>query len=425
MTKSTTAAGVAPAAIVEEAWQQVGASFERFCLTAGIATLAGMMERDAAGLCGVRYGRDDGRDGYRWGRTKGKLGFHAGKIELERPRVRARAGGEISLPSWEAAMAEDWLGQWAMNLMLINVSTRKFGRAVRLPGGDVPAENGAGLSKSAASRRFVALSAERMKEWMASDLSKLNLLVIQIDGIHIEEDLVLLAAVGVDGVGDKHPLAVIEGATENATVAQALLDNLIERGLDPNVCRLFIIDGAKALTKAIRKTFGRHTPIQRCQIHKARNILERLPKPLHASVRKALRQAWELDDADKAERLIRNLARRLEQQAPGVAASILEGLDDILTVIRLGLPAELRRSLACTNIIENMMGTVRRVCRNVKRWQDASMALRWTSAAMLEASKGFRRLKAYKQLSALQTALAVHQAKHTADSTVEPAAEAA
>jgi len=425
MTKSTTAAGVAPAAIVEEAWQQVAASFERFCLTAGIATLAGMMERDAAGLCGVRYGRDDGRDGYRWGRTKGKLGFHAGKIELERPRVRARAGGEISLPSWEAAMAEDWLGQWAMNLMLINVSTRKFGRAVRLPGGDVPAENGAGLSKSAASRRFVALSAERMKEWMASDLSKLNLLVIQIDGIHIEEDLVLLAAVGVDGVGDKHPLAVIEGATENATVAQALLDNLIERGLDPNVCRLFIIDGAKALTKAIRKTFGRHTPIQRCQIHKARNIIERLPKPLHASVRKALRQAWELDDADKAERLIRNLARRLEQQAPGVAASILEGLDEILTVIRLGLPAELRRSLACTNIIENMMGTVRRVCRNVKRWQGASMALRWTSAAMLEASKGFRRLKAYKQLSALQTALAVHQAKHTADSTVEPAAEAA
>ena len=425
MTKSTTAAGVAPAAIVEEAWQQVAASFERFCLTAGITTLAGMMERDAAGLCGVRYGRDDGRDGYRWGRTKGKLGFHAGKIELERPRVRARAGGEISLPSWEAAMAEDWLGQWAMNLMLINVSTRKFGRAVRLPGGDVPAENGAGLSKSAASRRFVALSAERMKEWMASDLSKLNLLVIQIDGIHIEEDLVLLAAVGVDGVGDKHPLAVIEGATENATVAQALLDNLIERGLDPNVCRLFIIDGAKALTKAIRKTFGRHTPIQRCQIHKARNIIERLPKPLHASVRKALRQAWELDDADKAERLIRNLARRLEQQAPGVAASILEGLDEILTVIRLGLPAELRRSLACTNIIENMMGTVRRVCRNVKRWQDAPMALRWTSAAMLEASKGFRRLKAYKQLSALQTALAVHQAKHTADSTVEPAAEAA
>jgi putative transposase len=292
------------------------------------------------------------------------LGFHGGKIELERPRVRARDGGEIGLPSWRAAVAEDWLGQWALNLMLINVSTRKFGRAVRLPEGDVPAGKGTGLSKSAASRRFIALSAERMQEWMASDLSKLDLLVIQIDGIHIAEDLVLLAAVGVDGVGDKHPLAVIEGAAENATVAQALLDNLIERGLDPKVCRLFIIDGAKALSKAIRQTFGRHTLIQRCQVHKARNILERLLKPLHASVRKTLRQAWELDDADKAERMIRNLARRLEQQAPGVAASILEGLDEILTVTRLGLPAELRRSLACTNIIENMMGTIRRVCRN-------------------------------------------------------------
>ena len=425
MGKSTTPAGVVPAAIVEEAWQQVGASFERFCLTAGIATLAGMMEGDAARLCGVRYGRDDGKDGYRWGRTKGKLGFHGGKIELRRPRVRARDGGEITLPSWEAAMAEDWLGKWALNLMLINVSTRKCGRAMRLPEGEVPAGDGAGLSKSAASRRFVALSAERMKEWMASDLSKLDLLVIQIDGLHIEEDLVLAAAVGVDGEGSKHPLGVIEGATENATVVQALLDNLIDRGLDPKVCRLFIIDGAKALTKAIRKTFGRHTPIQRCQVRKARNILDRLPKPLHASVRKALRQAWELDDADKAERLIRNLARRLEQQAPGVAASILEGLDEILTVIRLGLPAELRRSLACTNIIENMMGTVRRVCRNVKRWQDASMALRWTSAAMLEAAKGFRRLKAHKQLSALRTALTAHQAKHAANSAVEPAAKAA
>ena len=322
-------------------------------------------------------------------------------------------------------MAEDWLGKWALNLMLINVSTRKFGRAVRLPEGDVPAGHGAGLSKSAASRHFVALSAERMKEWMACDLSRLDLLVIQIDGIHIADDLMLLAAVGVDGLGGKHPLAVIEGAAENAAVAQALLDNLVERGLDPKVCRLFIIDGAKALSKAIRQTFGRHTPIQRCQVHKARNILERLPKPLHASMRKVLRQAWELDDADKAERMIRNLARRLEQQSPGVAASILEGLDEILTVTRLDLPAELRRSLACTNIIENMMGTIRRVCRNVKRWQDASMALRWTSAAMLEATKGFRRLKAYKQLSVLRTALAAHQTKGAANSPVELAAKAA
>jgi transposase-like protein len=410
---------------VEEAWQEVDSSFERFCLTAGIATLTEMMKKDAAELCGPRYGREDGLEGHRWGKTKGRVGFHGGTVAVERPRVRVKGGAELPLPSWETAQSEDWLGRWAVNLMLINVSTRKFGRAVRLPEGDVPAPKGSGVSKSAASRRFVALTAARMEEWMASDLSKLDLLAIQIDGIHIEEDLILLAAVGIDASGDKHPLGLIEGATENAAVVQALLDNLVERGLDPTVCRLFIIDGAKALTKAIRKTFGRHTPIQRCQVHKARNIVERLPKPLHASVRRALRQAWELDDADKAEKLVRNLARRLEQEAPGVANSILEGLDEILTVLRLGLPLQLRRSLACTNIIENMNGTIRRVCHNVKRWQDASMALRWTAAGMMEAAKGFRRLKAHKQLPALRAALLAHQATHSTTSTVETEVKAA
>jgi transposase-like protein len=421
MKKSTTTPTVVPAAIVKDAWQEVGASFERFCLTAGIATLTQMMEQDATELCGSRYGKER----FRGGKTTGKLGFHGGKVDVARPRVRSRGGEEVPLPSWEEAMSEDFLGKWAMNLMLINVSTRKFGRAVRLPEGDVAAPNGSGVSKSAVSRRFVALSAERMAEWMNSDLSKLDLLVIQIDGIHIEEDLMLLAAVGIDGEGIKHPLGVIEGATENAVVAQALLDNLIERGLDPTACRLFIIDGAKALSKAIRKTFGRHTPIQRCQVHKARNITDRLPKSFHASVRTALRQAWELDDADKAERLITNLARRLEREAPGVSGSILEGLDEILTVNRLGLPAELRRSLACTNIIENMNGTIRRVSHNVKRWQDASMALRWTSAGMMEAAKGFRRLKAWKQLSSLRAALTTHQSKHAANINLEEKTKAA
>src|SRR4029077_1452756 len=188
--------------------------------------------------------------------------------------------------------------------------------------GDISAAKGTGVSKSAVSRRFVALSAERMAQWMTAGLSELDLLIIQIDGIHIEEDLILLAAVGIDGEGGKHPLGVIEGASENAAVAAVLLDNLFGRGLDPPVCRLFIIDGAKAVSKAIRKTFGRHTPIQRCQVHKARNIMERLPKSLQAGVRKVLRQAWELGDAAKAERLLRNLARRLQHDAPGVSGSI-------------------------------------------------------------------------------------------------------
>jgi len=425
MPRNTTTPTIVPAAIVEEAWQGVEASFERFCLTAGIATLACMMEEDATVLCGRRYERGETKEGHRWGKAKGKVDFHGGKVEIERPRVRARDGGEMPLPSWEAAKSEDLLDKWAVNLMLLNVSTRKFGRAVRLPEGDVPSPKGAGVSKSAVSRRFVALTAERLKEWLASDLSKLDLLVIQIDGMHLDEDLMMVGAVGIDGDGIKHPLGVMEGATENAAVVQALLDSLTERGLDPKVCRLFVVDGAKALSKAIKKTFGADTPIQRCQVHKARNITERLPKHLHAGVRRTLRQAWELDDADKAERLLKNLARRLEHDAPGVSGSILEGLDEILTVVRLKLPPELRRSLACTNIIENMNGTIRQVCRNVKRWKNAKMALRWVGAGMMEAAKGFRRLKAHKQLPSLRAALQAHRAKPASDSDLDQQANAA
>jgi len=300
MTSTTTTRSFALVPSLERAWLDVDRSFERFCLTAGIGAIEQMLRDDAQQLTGVPYCRGEHRVGHRWGRTKGKIGFHGGKVAVHRPRVRGYDGREVELPTWTAAQAENWLGRWAMNLMLINVSTRKLRRAVRLPEGDLPAVAGDGTSKSAASRRFVALSAARLAEWMASDLSKLDLLVIQIDGLHIDNDLVVVAALGIDADGRKHPLALVEGATENAAVVQVLIDNLIERGLDPRSCRLFIVDGAKALSKVIRRTFGTHTPIQRCQIHKARNVTERLPKSLHASVRRALRQAWELDDADKA-----------------------------------------------------------------------------------------------------------------------------
>jgi hypothetical protein len=289
-------------------------------------TFSAVLEQDAEEVCGPRHARGEGRGGHRWGRTRGKIGFHGGKIELERPRVRNFDGQELPLPSWERASEEDWLGRWAMNLMLMNVSTRKFRRAVRLPEGDVPAPQGAGVSKSATSRRFVALSAARMKEWMASDLGHLDIMVVQIDCIHIAEDIVLVAAIGIDGEGAKHPLGLIEGASEHSAVVQALIDNLIERGLDPAVPRLFIIDGSKALSKAIRRSFGRHTPIQRCQIHKARNIMERLPKPLHASVRRGAapglgtgrcRQGRDIDPQSCATPRTR-CARRLHQHPGGL-----------------------------------------------------------------------------------------------------------
>ena len=230
MTNPTTTSPMTLVPSLEAAWRDVDLSFERFCLTAGIGAIEQMLCEDAQRLAGPRHSRGE-RVGHRWGATKGQIGFHGGKVAVRRPRVRSE-GHEVALPTWRAAQAEDWLGRWAMNLMLINVSTRKLKRAVRLPEGDLPAVMGDGTSKSAASRRFVALSAERMAEWMASDLSKLDLLVIQIDGLHIGNDLVLVAALGIDGEGNKHPLGLIEGATENAPVVQALIDNLIERGLD-------------------------------------------------------------------------------------------------------------------------------------------------------------------------------------------------
>jgi transposase-like protein len=333
-------------------------------------------------------------------------------------------GKEVRLASWEALGDGDLLLEWALNLMVLNVSTRKYHRAVRLAEGDLARAGGDGTSKSAVSRRFVALSRKKMRAWLASDLSALDLLVIQIDGIHVGEH-VLVTAIGVDGAGDKHVLAVVEEATENTVVVQAVLDNLLARGLDPSVPRLFIVDGAKALSKAIRNTFASAAAIQRCQVHKGRNIIERLDVCWHASVKKALRQAWDQDDAETAERLLKNLARRLEQKEPGVSGTILEGLDEILTVIRLGLPAELRRSLACTNSIENALGTVRLVTRNVKRWRNAEMALRWTAAGLLEAQKTFRRLKAYRQLPILRNALQEHLRKAQANSAIETIMKAA
>jgi transposase-like protein len=254
----------------------------------------------------------------------------------------------------------------------------------------------------------VALSTAKLKEWLAADLSALDLLVIQIDGLRVG-DHVLVAAIGIDGAGDKHVLAVALGATENAAVVKALLADLIERGLRPDIARLFIVDGAKALSRAVRDTFGDFALIQRCQVHKGRNIVERLDPSLHAGVKKVLRQAWDSATAEQAERVLRNLARRLDHDAPGVSASILEGLDEMLTVIRLGLPDQLRRSLGCTNAIESLMAVLRTVCRNVKRWRDARMALRWTGTAMLEGEKSFRRLKAHKQLPILRAALLRHQ----------------
>ncbi len=394
--------------LVIEGLEDFKGSFDRLCLRAGTAAIEAMLAGDVLQLCGERYERHGGRAAHRWGMTTSEIDYHGGKASVRRPRVRKCRGAELELSSWRAIKDADLLSRWAFNQMLIGVATRKYARSVRLLESDLADQAKRATTKSSVSRRFVALSTAKLKEWLAADLSGLDLLVIQIDGLHVG-DHVLVAAIGIDGDGDKHVLALALGATENSAVVKALLADLVERGLQPDICRLFIVDGAKALSRAVRDTFGGFALIQRCQVHKGRNIIERLGPSLHAGVKKVLRQAWDSPTAEQAERVLRNLARRLDHDAPGVSASILEGLDEMLTVIRLGLPTQLRRSLGCTNAIESLIAVLRQVCRNVKRWRDARMALRWTATAMLEAEKSFRRLKAHKQLPVLRAALLRHQ----------------
>lgn len=221
-----------PLPTLGEALGEVRLSVDRFCLLAGIESLAEMMEEDATAVCGARHRRHGARRGYRRGTAPSEIGYHGGKVKVHRPRVRDLDGREVSLPSWAALADPDLLRAWAMNLMVLTVSTRKYRRAVRLPEGELPGVRGDGTSKSAVSRRFVALSRKKMKAWLAADLSELDPLVIQIDGLAVG-DHVLVAAIGVDGAGDKHVLAVVEGATGNTATVQALLDNLVGRGLDP------------------------------------------------------------------------------------------------------------------------------------------------------------------------------------------------
>jgi putative transposase len=277
-----TALGTLPlTALVIEGLEDFKGSFDRLCLRAGTAAIEAMLASDVAQLCGQRYERHGGRAAHRWGVTMSEIDYHGGKAAVRRPRVRERRGAELV----------------AFNQMLIGVATRKYARSVRLPDGDLAGQAKRATAKSSVSRRFVALSTAKLKEWLASDLSGFDLLVIQVDRLHVG-DHVLVVAIGIDGAGEKHVLALAVGATENAAVVKALLADLVERGLQPDIARLFIVDGAKALSRAVRDTFGRFALIQRCQVHKGRNIVQRLDPSLHAGVKKVLRQAWDSPSAE-------------------------------------------------------------------------------------------------------------------------------
>lgn len=310
------------------------------------------------------------------------------RVQVRRPRARTVDGNEVELPSWAAFAAEDPLRERAVEQMLVGVSTRRYARSLEPLPDDLVAR---GTSRSAVSRRFVAATEKQMAEWLGRDLGAINLVVLMIDGVYIEEH-VLLVALGIDSDGQKHVLGVREGATENAASCTALITDMRERGLRTDRSVLAVIDGSKALAKAIRDVYGARGLIQRCQAHKSRNVLDQLPEDARPSVRQALRDAYGSADVGRAKKLLTNLARRLRDQHPGAAASLDEGLDETLTVKRLGLPSKLERQLSTTNAIENLMRAVRQLTRRVKRWRGGRMILRWTVTAVADAAHRFRRV---------------------------------
>ena len=356
----------------------------------GLGVVAAMFEADREALCGPRYEHSE-HAARRTGHVSGELAMGGRRVEMKRPRVRSVGGRELKLPTWEHFAGMDPLGERAYEQMLVGVATRQYGRSLEPLGTGVAAR---GTSKSAVSRRFVAATATRVGEELARPIGNLRFAALMIDGIHFGEHVVLIA-LGIDKSGCKHVLGLREGATENGASCIALITNLVERGLDTTRSVLIVIDGGKALRKAVREVFGNRALVQRCQVHKKRNVLDQLPERMRASVSAALSQAYASREKAQALRLLHNLERRLAKENPGATASLREGLDETLTVLGLGLPRALERSLATTNPIENLNSLARRVCGRVKRWRNGEMILRWMTAAMSEAAKGFRRLKGY------------------------------
>src|SRR5271155_1370049 len=362
----------------------VGAALYETVIGAGLACVDEALEAERAALCGARYLHMADRQALRAGHVASSL------------VLGGRRGA-----------ASDRLEQRAREQMVLGVSTRRYARSLEpLP----KAVAVRGVSKSAVSERFVYGTERKLGELMSRELGRLKLAALMIDGVHFGEHVVL-AAVGVDERGGKQVLGLREGATENTAAVKALLADLVERGLDTNRSLLIVIDGAKALHKAVAEVFGRCAQIQRCREHKKRNVTDALPERSRAAVRSAMNQAYATRDAGRAQRLLGNLARRLEHQHPGAAASLREGLEETLTVMRLGLPENLERVLSSTNLIENLFSRVREIGRRVKRWQSGTMVLRWTAAGVLEAERGFRKLAGHRAIPTLVAALRAHDAQ--------------
>jgi len=364
-------------------------------LRSGLKVFTAMLEEDRKVICGPRYAHEPDRPASRAGTVCSEVVLGGRKVAIRRPRART-AEGEVPLPTFQAMAKTDPLDRRVVEQMLIGVATRQYARSLEpLPDGT----KSRGTSKSSVSRRFVAKTTAQLAAWQSTPLDTLDLVGLILDGVHIG-DHCLIVALGIAADGQKHALGLWEGSTENATVCQSLLANLQSRGLRTDRSLLVILDGSKALRKAVQATFGEAALVQRCQVHKLRNVMDHLPERQRPWVQATMRRAYR-SDVPTARRLLQDLARRLEDEYPSAAASVREGLDETLTVIGLGLSERLQRSLTTTNAAESLISRTRHVKRNVKRWRGGKMMLRWVAAGVLEAVKGFRRLKGHRDMPTL------------------------
>jgi transposase-like protein len=367
---------------------------------AGLRVFTTMLEEDRTAICGPRYVHQPDRSVGRAGTVPSEVVLGGRKVTMQRPRVRS-AQGEVALPTFETMAQTDPLDRRVVEQMLVGVATRQYARSLEPLAADMTSR---GTSKSAVSRRFVAKTRAQLETWQAAPLDGLDLVGLLLDGVHVGQHC-LIVALGLAADGGKHALGLWEGSTENATVCQSLLSNLQSRGLRTDRSLLVLLDGSKALRKAVRETFGDAALVQRCQVHKLRNILDHLPDRQRPWVKAIVQRAYHHADGVTAKRLLHDLARRLDTGHPSAAASVREGLEETLTVLSLGLSDALRRSLSTTNAAESLISRTRHVKRNVKRWRGGQMVLRWVAAGVLEAVNGFRRLKGHKEMPKLITAL--------------------
>lgn len=369
---------------------------------AGIATIQAVLELSAQQAAGGPRQQGKQREGeVGWyGRQSGTVLLSDRKLAVKRPRLRQKGRGpgkEVEVPAYQAMQDQPRLGARMLDILMRGVSTRQYRGVIPEMADTV------GVSKSSVSRQMIEASEAEVETLLSRRFEDVNLLVIYIDGMEFG-DHVMIGAVGVDAEGNKHVLAIREGATENATVAKELLEDLVARGVKPDQKRLFVIDGSKALRAAINAVFGVQHPVQRCRAHKLRNVLDHLPQDQKGQVKSAMRAAWKLD-ADGGMARMKKLAEWLERDYPAAAASLREGLEDCFTINRLDVPPSLHRCLATTNLIESPHSGVRMRTRRVCRWRDSGMAKRWMASAFLATEKNFRKIMGYRDLWALDAIL--------------------